>query len=174
MKVWPPMVMLAVRGGGIGIGGNSEIDRRRPGSARRYTGDPRRHAAARPATRRRRVDIERARAARRRRVMAGRIQRETARGRGLRDHEGLTADGDVGTARRGVGIGGDGEIDRRRPGSARRYAGDPRRHAAARPATRRCRVHVERSSSRPTPTRYGWSDSTSNCTRPAACETVKV
>ncbi len=80
-----------------GIGCDREIDRRRPGSARRYAGDPRRHAAARPATRRRRVDVERARPARRRRVVAGRIQRVAARGRGLRDREGLTADGDVGS-----------------------------------------------------------------------------
>ena len=35
---------------------------------------------------------------------------------------------------RGIGIGGDREIDRRCAGSVRRHARDPRRHAAARPA----------------------------------------
>ena len=165
-KVWPPMMMLALRDAGSGLAATVKLIVVVPCSARRHAGDPRRHAAARPVAAGRGVHVERAGAARGRRIVAGRIQRKTARRRGrLRDGEGLAADGDVGAARRGIGVGGDREIDRGRPCSARWHARDPRRHAAARPAAAAGGVDVERSSRRPRPSRCGWSGSANNCSR---------
>ena len=143
-KVWPPMVMLALREAGSGLAATVKLMVVVPvplgGTPVIHAGTPLLVQAQLDAVLTANVLAPPAADA----LWLVGFNEKLQRRCGLRHGEGLAADGDVGTARSRVRIGGDGEIDRRRTGSAGWYSRDPRRHAAAGPGAAGCGVHVER------------------------------